>query len=94
MSYWSIGQWRASIGSSWCALGRPIKTRSPYRGGGGCSHTMLTRTRAVSMIIMLMVFVGIHLQLCSLVRSGCSLSFESESYSIEIIESELLYNIF
>ena len=78
MSYWSVAQWRASIGSSWCALGRPIKTRSPYRGGGGCSHTMFTHVRAVSMIIMLMVFVGIHLGLRKLVESGHSLSFQSE----------------
>lgn len=39
----SIQEWRARIGSSWCALGRPMKSKSPHgtgrpkrcRSGGG-----------------------------------------------------------
>ena len=71
MPLWSIGEWRARIGFSWCALGRPFKTRSPFRGGGGRVLRALTRSDMVTMIIMLMVFIGINIGLRILVMRGC-----------------------
>ena len=35
MPLWSVQEWRARIGSSWCALNRPIRSKSPYRSRGG-----------------------------------------------------------
>ena len=79
MPLWSIGEWRARIGSSWCALGRPFKTRSPFRGGGGGRVLRaLTQSDVVTMIIMLMVFIGINFGLRMLVISGCHHSLKSE----------------
>ena len=81
MPLWSIGEWRARIGSSWCALGRPFKTRSPFRGGGGGGGRVLralTRSDVVTMIIMLMVFIGINFGLRILVTEGYHNSLESE----------------
>ena len=80
MPLWSIGEWRARIGSSWCALGRPFKTRSPFRGGGGGGRVLraLTRSDVVTMIIMLMVLIGINFGLRILVMRGYHRSLESE----------------
>jgi hypothetical protein len=79
MPLWSIGEWRAHIGSSWCALGRRFKTRSPFRGGGGGRVLRaLTQSDVVTMIIMLMVFIGINFGLRSLVMNGYHHSLESE----------------
>ena len=76
MPLWSIGEWRARIGSSWCVLGRPFKIRSPFRGGRVLRA--LTRSDVVTMIIMLMVFIGINFGLCILVMRGCHHSLKSE----------------
>ena len=79
MPLWSIGEWRARIGSSWCALGWPFKTRSPLGGGGGRRVLRaLTRTDVVTMIIMLMVFIGINFGLWTLVMRGYYHSLNSE----------------
>ena len=78
MPLWSIGEWRARIGSSWCALGRPFKTRSPFRGGGGRVLRALTRSDVVTMIIMLMVFIGINFGVHTLIMKGYHNSLESE----------------
>ena len=80
MPLWSIGEWRARIGSSWCALGQPFKTRSPFRRGGGGGRVLraLTQSDVVTMIIMLMVFIGINFGLCTLVMRGCHQSLKSE----------------
>ena len=34
MPLWSVQEWRARIGTSWCALGRPIRSKSSYRSRG------------------------------------------------------------
>ena len=78
MPLWSIGEWRARIGSSWCALGRPFKTRSPFRGGGRRVLRALIRSDMVTMIIMLMVFIGINFGLRILVMRGYHHSLKSE----------------
>ena len=58
----SVAEWRARIGSSWCALGRPFKTRSPFRGSAGQSKTAkLTLNEVVTMMMILIVFVGANL---------------------------------
>ena len=57
----SISEWRSRIGSSWCALGRPFKTRSPFRGGAGRLQTPLTLNQVVTMIVILMIFTAINI---------------------------------
>ena len=59
----SIAEWRARIGSSWCALGRPFKTRSPFRGGAGRLQTPLTLNQAVIMMAILIIFTAMNLAL-------------------------------
>ena len=59
----SITEWRARIGSSWCALGRPFKTRSPFRGGAGRLQTQLTLSQVVTMMTLLIMFTAINLAL-------------------------------
>ena len=78
MPLWSIGEWRARIGSSWCALGRPFKIRSPFRGGGERVLRALTQTDVVTMIVVLMAFIGINFGLQKLVMMGYNYSLESE----------------
>ena len=58
----SVAEWRARIGSSWCALGRPFKTRSPFRCSAGQLKTAkLTLNEVVTMMMILIVFVGANL---------------------------------
>ena len=57
----SIAEWRARIGSSWCSLGRPFKTRSPFRGGAGQSQTPLPLNQVVTMVMILIIFTAINL---------------------------------
>ena len=59
----SIAEWRARIGSSWCALGRPFKTRSPFRGGAGRLQTPLTLNQVVTMMTILVIVTAINLAL-------------------------------
>ena len=59
----SIAEWRARIGSSWCALGRPFKTRSPFRGGAGRLQTPLTLNQVVTTMVILIIFTAINLAL-------------------------------
>ena len=68
MPYWSIGEWRARIGSSWCALGRPFKMRSPFRGK---SHSGLMRlSQGVATLFLLIMSIGVNLGLRTLVARG------------------------
>ena len=58
----SVAEWRARIGSSWFALGRPFKTRSPFRGSARQSKTAkLTLNEVVTMMMILIVFIGANL---------------------------------
>ena len=57
----SIAEWRVRIGFSWCALGRPFKTRSPFRGGAGRLQTPLTLNRVVTMMMILIIFTTINI---------------------------------
>ena len=58
----SIAEWRARIGSSWCALSRSFKTRSPFRhSGAGRLQTPLTLNQVVTMIMILIIFTAINL---------------------------------
>ena len=61
----SIAEWRARIGSSWCALGRPFKIRSPFtwRAGQLQLPTQLTLNQVMIMMIILIMLVGINLAL-------------------------------
>ena len=65
MPYWSIGEWRARIGSSWCALGRPMKTKSSFRRGAGWVQRVLTLNQVVTTMIMVISLIGTNLVLVS-----------------------------
>ena len=75
MPYWSIGEWRAHIGSSWCALGRPFKMRSPFRGK---THRGLTLSQGVATLFLLIMSIGVNLGLRTLVARGRHLPLLSE----------------
>ena len=56
----SVEEWRARIGSSWCALGRPIKRR--FVSGGGVMPDPLSgeaMLQVVYVLIMLTLVVMI-----------------------------------
>ena len=75
MPYWSIGEWRACIGSSWCALGRPFKMRSPFRGK---TQRDLMLSQGVAALFLLIMSIGINLWLRALVASEHHLPLLSE----------------
>ena len=75
MPYWSIGEWRARIGSSWLALGRPFKTRSPFRGK---KQRALPLSQGVTMMFLLIMSIGVNLGLRALVARGHHLPLLSE----------------
>ena len=66
----SIAEWRVRIGSSWCALGRPFKARSPFRGGGGQLQVPLTLNQVVTMMMVLITFTTLNLVLCVVWTTG------------------------
>ena len=67
----SIAEWRARIGSSWCALGRPFKTRSPFRhAGAGRLQTPLTLNQVVTMMMTLIIFTAINLTVRTVWTTG------------------------
>ena len=70
MPLWSIAEWRARIGSSWCALGRPFKTKSSLRHGTGLLLGVLTLNQVVTMVTILIMLSGANLGLCTLVTGG------------------------
>ena len=78
MPLWSIGEWRARIGSSWCALGRPFKTNLSSHHGAGRLQRVLTQTRVVTMILLPMMFIGINLGLRTLLTREYHHSIMSE----------------
>ena len=75
MPYWSIGEWRARIGSSWWAMGRPFKTRSPFRGK---KQRALPLSQGVTMMLLLIMSIGVNLGLRALVIRGRHLPLLSE----------------
>ena len=77
MPYWNIGEWRARIGSSWCALGRPFKMRSPFRGK---TRRGLTLNQGVATLFLLIMSIGVNLGLRTLVAKGHHLPILSKWY--------------
>ena len=75
MPYWSITEWRAHIGSSWCALGRPFKTRSPFRGK---VPRGLTLSQGLTTMLLLILSIGVNLGLRALIARGHHLPLLSE----------------
>ena len=75
MPYWSITEWRARIGSSWCALGRPFKMRSPFRGRIRRASTL---SQGLTMTILLIMSIGVNLGLRVLVARGYHLPLFSK----------------
>ena len=70
MPYWSIAEWRARIGSSWCALGRPVKSKSSYRRGSGWVRRVLTLNQVVTMMITMIMLIGVNLGLHGIISGG------------------------
>ena len=67
MPYWSIAEWRARIGSSWCAQGRPYKT---IRNGARIVKKELTLNRVITMMILLIILIGVNVGMRGLVVGG------------------------
>ena len=63
MPLWSVEEWRARIGSCWCALGRPFNTR--FTRNRGKSRRVLTLRQLLTMVIMMMLLIVANLILCS-----------------------------
>ena len=79
MPLWSIAEWRARIGSSWCAIGRPFKTKSSLRhGASGRAERVLTLNQVVTIVIIFILMIGVNLGLCILVTGGHHHPFISE----------------
>ena len=55
MPLWSIEDWRARIGSCWCALGRTFNTR--FTRCRGKSQRDLSTHQAATMVIMMILFI-------------------------------------
>ena len=68
MPYWSIAEWRARIGSSWCALGRPLKTSIRY--GARVIKKELTVNGVVTMLILLVLLIGVNIGVRSSLEEG------------------------
>ena len=81
MPLWSIAEWRARIGSSWCALGRPLnlKTKLSVRHGARWLQRVLTLNQVVTMITILIMFVGVNIGLRKLVTEGAHHVFTSKN---------------
>ena len=96
----SIAEWRACIGSSWCALGRPFKTRSPFRhAGAGRLQTPLTLNQVVTMIMILMIFTAINLAIRIIWTTGhyrayLGKSWENSKYYQKLTMAEIHHYIF
>ena len=68
MPYWSVAEWRARIGSSWCALGRPIKQSVRY--GARVVKKELTLNRVVILLILLTLLIGVNIGVRSSLEEG------------------------
>jgi hypothetical protein len=70
MPYWSIAAWRACIGSSWCALGRPHKIRASIKHGARVVKKELTLNRVVIMLILLILLIGVNIGIRTSIEEG------------------------
>ena len=82
MPAWSIAEWRARIGSSWCTLGRPFKARSPFRNKERRQQRVFTLNQVVALMVFVMIFIGLNLRLCVSVAAENHHSFLSEYYTV------------
>ena len=80
MPLWSIAEWRARIGSSWCALGRPFKSMSSLRYRTGKLQGVSTLNQVVTTMILLIMLIGANLGLCTSVMGGQHHLLASEWY--------------
>ena len=67
MPYWSISEWRARIGSSWCALGRPHKI---IKHGARNLKKELTLNQVVTLMVLMIILVGVNVGVRGLVEGG------------------------
>ncbi len=99
MPLWSVEEWRARIGSSWAALGRPVGCSShckqrrhyvccPLSGGGGGMVVSTTPTMTNVTLLMLSVSLVIVLPL----EAGSSPLLHSELVGRIIKVSKIKYH--
>ena len=68
MPYWSTAEWRARIGSSWCALGRPHKIKPYIKHGKKIRKKELSFNLVVTVIIIFWTIpVGMNIFMDALV---------------------------
>ena len=58
----SIKEWRARIGSSWCAIGRMVHKRPRYCPSGGTVQLSQHHFLSVTAMLTLLVWVSIALK--------------------------------
>ena len=93
MPLWSVEEWRARIGSSWAALGRPVgcsshKERRHYvcclaaPGGGGGGMVMSLDRTIPMMTIVTLLMLTMSLSILLPLDTGCSPIPHSELYML------------
>ena len=81
MPLWSVEEWRARIGSSWCALGRPYHTM--FTRNRGKSHKSLSLHQVATMVITMMLLIAANLGLCA--TQGHHRAFMSECALLHVV---------
>ena len=70
MPYWSISEWRARIGSSWCALGKQHKIKPSIRHGARVVKKELMLNQVVTMMTLLIMLIEVNIGVRGLVAAG------------------------
>ena len=95
MPQWSVAEWRARIGGSWLAIGRPIKSKSSSSSGGaGCMQRVLTMNRVVTMMSLTLVLIGVNLLLRALLNRGHLWPITGSYNQRVCVYTQLLYCMF
>ena len=76
----SVEEWRARIGSSWCALGRPFKTNKSSGNHQSLSYALSGRAmlQAVYLLMALILVQGV--KFVNGCVTECPRQLKSESY--------------
>ena len=92
MPLWSIAEWRARIGGSWCALGHPFcKIRIPRKQENGNSQLFGVLYDCITSLLVAMLttlVVCTRPSLCEL--SDCKLILILSKFHLSLAISEIL----
>ena len=88
MPFWSNEEWRARIGSSWCALGRPFKSSGSHHSYDFFVLSGRTMLQAVYVLMALMLVQGV-ISINGYV-TGCQRQLKSESQTIDSVTVEIM----